>query len=705
MATSITWLKKSFLVGVLSASCFLVQAKPQVVPLDELKPDHQQRRTAVVIAQMLESYHYTRPDINDELSHSAFERYLDNLDINRSFFTQADLHQFDGFRDQFDDSFVSGHLTPAFNIFRVFRQKVEQRVAYAKQLLEGYSFDFTRGERYVFDRSDTAWPMNEKVLDELWRKRVKNDILAERLKQTGHTAEDHAAIKKLLHKRYDNLLHRVTQMDSTDVFQTFVNAFTLSIEPHTSYMSPRVSENFDIGMRLSLQGIGAVLRSESEYTQVMKTVVGGPAAKTGELHGGDRIVGVAQGEESEMEDVVGWRLQDVVDLIRGPKGSVVRLNILPKKAGPGGRTHEITIVRDEIKLEDRAANSQVIEVPEYPGFKIGVIDIPTFYRDFGAQAAGERNFRSTTRDVRQLLRELTQAKVNGVVVDLRQNGGGSLAEATELTGLFITQGPVVQVKDISGKIEVEKDTDPEQVYTGPLAVLVDRNSASASEIFAGAIQDYDRGLIIGEPTFGKGTVQTLVNIGRHLKSDDDMGRLRLTMAQFFRVQGASTQHRGVMPDILFPTAKGAAEHGERALDNAIPWASIKPAVPKPRLGVSLTGLRDRNQKRVAQDPGFQYLLAEEEEMMRVSDQRDISLHETERRAERERKEAEHLARRNQLRTHRGLPALKSLEDEEDLVLQDDEDVEGIKRIMLDESVRILIDYIHAQQPLTAQLTN
>jgi carboxyl-terminal processing protease len=683
------------LLVVLSAN---VAAKPQLVALADLEPDVQQRRTALVIAQVLEGFHYSQPEIDDQLSRLAFDRYLDALDLNRSFFTQADVQYLSRYRGIFDDSLLNGHLDPPYQIFRFFRSKVEQRVAYAKQLLDDHEFDFTLSESYIFDREDTPWAADEEALDDLWRRRVKNDILTARLDEDEFDRAE-------LHKRYDSLLRRVQQMDSADVFQSFINAFTLSIEPHTSYMSPRVSENFDIGMRLSLQGIGAVLRGEDEYTEVVSTVVGGPAERSGRLKAGDRVVGVAQGDDGQMEDVVGWRLQDVVDLIRGPKGSVVRLEILPKSAGMGGRTRELVLVREEIKLEDRAAKSEILEAPELGGLKIGVIDIPAFYRDFGAQAAGDRDFRSTTRDVRKLLGELENAGVDGVIIDLRQNGGGSLAEATELTGLFIDQGPVVQVRDSSGNVEIERDNDPDLAYRGPLAVLVNRNSASASEIFAGAIQDYKRGLVLGEPTFGKGTVQTLVNLQRYLKTGEDLGRLRLTMAQFFRVQGASTQHRGVTPDIVFPTAKGAEDHGERSLEHAIPWASIKPAVAVQGQDYMLSQLRERNAERIAKDPGFRFLLEQEDELMRIRDSKEVSLNEAVRRAEREEREARQLASRNRLRAYRGLEPLASLDElEEEVENEEDEDVEGINRIMVDETARVLADFIRSNgRPLTAQI--
>ncbi|MBT8428626.1 MAG: carboxy terminal-processing peptidase [Gammaproteobacteria bacterium] len=682
------------LLGCLLAGAAL--AKPAIVSIDELHANEQQRQAALIITQVMEKFHYRKPRIDDDMSVAVYERYLESLDANRSFFSAKDIEGFERYRDELDDSLRTGKLDPAFRIFRRFRELVEQRVAYAKELLQANNFDFTTDETYQFDRSEADWLPDAAALDDLWRRRVKNDILSLRL-----AGKDETEIAETLRKRYEGISRRVVQMAPEDVFQAFINAFTLSVEPHTSYMSPRLSENFDIGMRLSLQGIGAVLRNENEFTQIQSTVPGGPAERSGELKGGDRIVGVAQGADGEMEDVIGWRLQDVVDLIRGPKDSVVRLNILPKSQGVDGRTREVLLVRDEIKLEDKAAKSEIIEATD--GVRLGVIEVPAFYRDFGAQAAGEEDFRSTTRDVRVLLDELQSQEVDGIIIDLRRNGGGSLSEATELTGLFIEKGPVVQVKDSSGRIEVERDPDPEQVYAGPLAVLVDRNSASASEIFAGAIQDYNRGLILGEPTFGKGTVQTLVDLGRFLRSREDIGRLRLTMAQFFRVQGGSTQHRGVMPDIVYPTAKGAADHGERALDNALPWASIKAAEHQFLGATPLTGLRDASQARIAGNPGFRFLLEEEDDLIELDKKTTVSLNESVRRAEWDRREQERLDRRNRLRAFRNLPPLASLDEDEDedVSAEDDKDPEGIQRIMLEESANILADHIISMRPRTA----
>ncbi len=678
-----------------------VVGKISTVPIDELEPSQKHRQSALIITKVVERFHYKKVPLDDALSKSILDRYLASLDPNRNFFTAQDYEEFVRHQDSLDDALKRARLEPAFTLFKRFRQRVDERVERALALLKKGQFDFNRSEVYQFDRKDAPWAKDEAELDDLWRQRIKNDILSLRL--SGKKESD---IKETLTKRYTGISRRVRQFTADDVFQSFVNAYTLSIEPHTSYMSPRISENFDISMRLSLQGIGAVLRNDNEFTLVQSTVPGGPAERGGELHAGDRIIGVAQGVSGEMEDVVGWRLQDVVDLIRGPKGSLVRLNVVPKNEGADGPAKLVSIERDEIKLEDQAAKSEVItDLPGFEGIKIGVIEIPAFYRDFAAQAEGDKNFRSTTRDVRSLLADLQTKGVHGIVIDLRSNGGGSLSEATELTGLFIENGAVVQVKDASGRVDVERDPDPEQVYDGPLAVLVDRNSASASEIFAGAIQDYRRGIVIGEPTFGKGTVQTLVDLARFVRGEDDLGRLRLTMAQFFRIDGDSTQHRGVTPDIVFPTSKGAAEHGERSLDNAIPWAAIKP-LDHPLLSTgSVASLRDRYLSRVDQDPGFRYLIEQEEELIAVRNRDTVSLLETDRMQERDTREKQRLERRNRLRVFRGLEPISSLErdGEEDEVEQKDDDPEGVERIMLEESARILADHVRMLRPRTALL--
>jgi carboxyl-terminal processing protease len=671
-------------------------AQRQLVPVSELHPTPEQQQTENVIVKVIDKYHYKDVVLNDELSEKILKRYFDSLDPNRTFFLANDIRRFSVYKDKLDDYLKSAQIEPAFEIFRTYRQRVGEAIDYAQKLLDG-KFDFTVDENYQFDREDEPWPQTRAELNDLWRKRVKNDFLT--LKLTGKTDEE---IRKTLHARYTRLESRVQQFDRNDIFQTFINSYTLSLEPHTSYMSPSTSENFDISMSLSLEGIGAVLKDEDGYTVVQKTVIGGPAEQSKLLHEGDRIIGVGQGLEGDISDIVGWRLQDVVEQIRGPKGSVVRLQILPKGSVNESEPETITLVRNKIKLEEQAAKSYVIDgLKGMDKYKVGVIEVPTFYRDFAAESRGEEDFRSTTRDVRNLLKKLKKDGVAGIVIDLRENGGGSLSEATELTGLFIKTGPVVQIKDAFGKVEVERDTDPEIAYSGPLAVLVDRNSASASEIFAGAIQDYKRGIIIGEPTFGKGTVQTLVDLGRFVPGrKQDLGRLRLTMAQFFRVDGDSTQHRGVVPDILFPTAKFSEDYGERSLDNALPWAHIAPADYQSAGNEPIPSLMQSHLNRIAHDAGFEMLLDQEKRFSEMDQRTEVSLLLSKRQAEFKKREKERLVHQNRFRTSQGMAALNLDQLTKDTEGDDQgEETEATHRIELNEAARILVDSIRLQAPM------
>lgn len=666
------------------------------VPIKQLQPTREQRQATLIINNVISRYHYKRSVLDNTMSAAILKRYLESLDANKRYFTQQDIDGFTKeYRNRIDDSLRGALLEPAFDIFKAYRARLEERIVYALKLLDN-DFNFELDENYRFDREDAPWAANEQELKELWRKRIKNDILG--LMLTGKKMKD---IKETLRKRYENTLHQTRQLTSNDVYQLFINAYTQSIEPHTSYMLPRLAENFDISMRLSLEGIGAVLTTEDEYTVVLKTVPGGPAGLSGKVQPGDRIVGVGQGKKGEIEDVVGWRLQDVVDKIRGPKGSVVRLQILPEEGASSGAARTIELVRNEIKLEDQAAKKSVIEVPDGTSqVRIGVIEIPAFYRDFDGASKGEADFRSTTRDVRKILEELEQEHVNGVVIDLRQNGGGSLTEATELTGLFIKTGPVVQVKDSTGSLEIERDTDPEQIYTGPLAVLVDRYSASASEIFAGAIQDYGRGIIIGEPTFGKGTVQTLIDLDRFVSDGDNkLGRLRLTMAQFFRVNGGSTQFRGVVPDIIYPTVSDADDEGERALDNALPWAKISAVKHSINQLGPLDLFRTRHEERIKSDVGFNYLIKERDAISEIRKEKYISLQLDRRKKEWEIRKQAKRERKNRFFASVGLkPADDGENDDEDSfnsrrrnAVESDQKV--IDKIGVKEAARILSDYI------------
>ncbi len=619
----------------------------------ELSASSGQQRTIKLINYLVERYHYRKTKLNDKLSSVILDRYIRALDPNRSYFLADDIEQFEALRYRLDNLLLTNQLEPFFALFNIYRSRVLERVAQARTLLQR-RFDFSIDENYRFDRSEAPWAVDIVELDDLWRRRVKNDYLG--LKIAG---QQDAEIVRTLDQRYQQVGRRTEQISSEDVFQTLVNAYVSAIEPHTGYFSPRATENFKIRMSLSLEGIGAVLQRNNEYTLVQRIVPGGAADLEGRLQAGDRIIGVAQ-DDDPLVDVIGWRLDDVVDLIRGPKGTTVRLQILPAEEGIDADRRVIAIVRDRIKLEEQAVKRSLLKVQDGgTNHRIGVIDIPTFYVDFDARARGDADYRSTTRDVRQLLAELRAEGIDGLIVDLRGNGGGALAEATSLTGLFIEAGPIVQVRDARGRIRINTDPDDGIAYVGPLAVLINRDSASASEIFAGAIQDYGRGLIVGEPTYGKGTVQNLIDLNRYSSVDDEpLGQLKITIAQFFRVNGDSTQHRGVVPDILLPTAARSLEHGERALDNALPWTQIKPAKFLTYTGaevqLNMAELRALHQARASADPGFKYLLASSRFEDIANDSTEVSLLEANRSAERKQREATRSRLLDDLRQAQGL---------------------------------------------------
>lgn len=608
-----------------------------------LQPNFEQQYASNLATKFLTNYHYKDTRLDDELSGVIFERYLELLDPNRSYFLASDIQTFNRYRESLDDALRHSDLLPAYDIFNVYRERVKQRVEYARERVQ-QPFDFTVDEDYLFNREDAEWALNSVELNEIWRRRVKNDYL--RLKLTDKEPE---AIVETLLERYDNLDRRISELNGEDVFQFFMNAFAQSIEPHTAYLSPRNSENFEISMSLSLEGIGALLGRESEYTTISRVVPGGPASQDGRLQPGDRITGVGQGQDGKIVDVIGWRVDDVVDLIRGPKHTIVNLQVLPEDANVGDPPAVIDIVRDEVKLDEQAAQAEVIEAPivgedgEKRQVKIGVIDLPVFYMDFNGRAQNKPDYRSSTRDVRRLIGELEEQGVEGIVMDLRNNGGGSLLEATTLTGLFIDRGPVVQVRHSNGRISVEEDIDPGMAWGGPLVVLVNRYSASASEIFAAAIQDYGRGMVVGERTFGKGTVQSLLDLDDYAPSADEpsLGQLKLTMAQFFRVNGGSTQNRGVNPDIRFPSVGNPEDYGERALDRALPWTSIDPARFNPEGDLaSMVAVTDNMfRMRMSHDQEFSWLLSDIEEYNQQSEEVAVSLLESKRRADMERDEA------------------------------------------------------------------
>ncbi len=652
-----------------------------------LSPTTEQRYTTRLATRFLTSYHYQGQELNDELSERIFVQYLRMLDPNRMYFLESDIEQLDRHRLRLDDALRTAEIEPAFEIFALYQRRVEQRIEYAEALLESTTeFDFTVDESYGFDRSEAAWAAENAELDEIWRKRIKNDWLG--LKLAEREVDD---IRGTLIKRYGMIRKRVSEFNGSDVFQFFMNAFATSIEPHSSYMSPRLAENFEISMKLSLDGIGALLSSDGEYVEIQEVVKGGPADLDGRLKAGDRIIGVAQGDEAVV-DVVGWRLDDVVDLIRGERETRVRLEILPAETGLKGAPEILELVRNEVKLEEQAAKASVEQIETDSGLrKIGIIEVPVFYVDFRGRARNEPNYRSSTRDVRRLINELRGQGIDGLMIDLRGNGGGALVEATTMTGLFIDEGPVVQVRDARGRISIETDNEPGMAWDGPLAVLVNRSSASASEIFAAAIQDYGRGIILGEPTFGKGTVQNLFNLDNYVTDKDKkLGQLKLTMAKFFRINGGSTQERGVEPDIYLPSYGSPDEYGESSLDYAMPWSNVDALEFKPLAdlspllpGATTLHLERRNHEEI------RALIEDFERYDELEERTSVSLLESERRRQQDEAEQRRIARYGAPED----PAAETTADDTDDA--DDPHAESADEpdVLRTEAARILADLI------------
>lgn len=612
--------------------------------------------TTLNIVEALSSRHYVSATLDDELSSRIFDAYIKDLDPSRSYLLQSDIDQFEIYRYQMDDTLQRGNIDPAFQIFNRYHERIINRLAKIVETLKlGLDqFDFSIDESLVLDHSDEAWASKETELDELWRKRLKNSVLNLKL-----TDKEDDKILELLLKRYENRLSRSKQTNSEDVYQLYMNAFTSTYDPHTQYFSPRTSENFNINMSLSLEGIGAVLQREDEFTKVVSLVPAGPADKSKLLYPDDKIIAVGQGIKGEMVDVVGWRLDEVVQLVRGKKNSVVRLEIIPKDTKDHS-SHIIKITRNTVKLEEQSAKSKIIEIEQFGHVhKIGVIDIPTFYIDFKALQQNDENYKSTTRDVRDLLRELKQAEVDGIIIDLRDNGGGSLREANFLTGLFINRGPTVQIQNKRKLVDILKDDDPRTAYDGPLAILVNRLSASASEIFAGAIQDYQRGLVIGSQTFGKGTVQSLIPLNR--------GQLKLTQAKFYRISGESTQHQGIKPDIEFPARYDSETIGESTLDQPLPWDQIKPTKYqlKSDLGQMIPELRSLHEQRIRDDPEFIFMRDALQYRKELNNENEITLNRAARIQRKEAMDTFWVSLENKKRIAKGLQPISSLDELDD----------------------------------------
>lgn len=616
-----------------------------------------QRETIVELVEQLEDRHYAKLKYDDELSSQHLDAYINSLDGSKMFFTAADIAEFEQYRRVMDDQLPEGNLSAGYAIFNRFHERLETRLEAVLSDLPTTvaAMDFDIDETYMLDTDDRPWADSQDVLDDRWRKHIKNQVLGLRL--ADKPAEE---IPETLDRRYRNQLKRVQQYNSQDVFQIYANALTELYDPHTNYFSPRRSENFNINMSLSLEGIGAVLQVEDEYTKVSRLVPKGPADKQGELQASDRIVGVGQGDDGDIEDVIGWRLDEVVELIRGPKDTTVRLQVIPAKSKSTDERKTITIVRNKVKLEEQSAQKKILEVPNGDEIlKVGVIDIPAFYIDFEAMRRGDKDYKSTTRDVKKLLQELQEEGIDGLVMDLRNNGGGSLQEANELTGLFIEYGPTVQIRHSSRRVWRDGKRLRSEYYDGPLVVLINRLSASASEIFAGAIQDYERGIIVGDRSFGKGTVQTLTPLTE--------GQLKITESKFYRISGDSTQHRGVVPDITFPSVYDPEQIGESSLDHALNWDQINGV--RHRRYDDLTSVLPRIttlfKERSVTNPDFVFLEDQIALAAQTRELKELPLNEAARIALRESQEEKALAIENKRRVALGEEPLTSLDEEEE----------------------------------------
>ncbi|MCL7462867.1 carboxy terminal-processing peptidase [Pseudomonas sp. NW5] len=664
------------------------------LPWESLNPERSQVIASLNVIELLKRHHYSKPPLDDARSAAILDNYLKMLDPARSYFTAQDIAEFEAWRYRFDDFLQEGNLEPGFALYKRQLERQQERLSFALELLEQRfaELNFNSEDTLETDREKAPWAADRAALDTLWRQRVKDEVL--RLKIAGKEPE---AIRELLVKRYRNQLKRLAQTRSEDIFQAYLNAFTQTYDPHTTYLSPDNAENFDINMSLSLEGIGAILQNDNEYVKIVRLIPAGPAEKSKLLAPADRIVGVAQGEQ-EMVDVIGWRLDEVVKLIRGPKGTTVRLEVIPASNAPNDLTSKVVdITREAVKLEEQAAKKSVIEIThEGANYRLGVIEIPAFYLDFKAYRKGDPDYKSTTRDVRRLLGELRQEKVDGVIIDLRNNGGGSLQEANELTGLFIDRGPTVLVRNSDGRVDVLADDAQGVVYAGPMAVLVNRLSASASEIFAGAMQDYHRALIIGGQTFGKGTVQSVQPLNH--------GELKLTMAKFYRVSGQSTQHQGVLPDISYPTRFDLKQIGESALPAAMPWDSIRPAIRTRGNPFTpfLAELKARHEARTANDPDFVFVRDSLQLTQSLQQETRVSLNEQQRRQQQQRIEARQLALENARRAAKGEPLLTALKQEEDNTAEEPKEISADKDTFLTESGRILLDYLNLRAALARQ---
>ena len=664
-------------------------ANTSLLPPGALAPTARERMIARQVGSLLEEAHYSKLKIDDSLSPRVMDKFIDGLDGQRSYFLASDIAEFESHRLRFDDMIRTGDIEPAYLIFARYQQRNRERVQHALALLDREP-DFALNESFEFDRESAPWAKDSAELDELWRKRVKNDAISLLL-----TNKSWAEARDVLRTRYERVLKRADQVKPEEVFELFLNAYARTFDPHSSYFSPRNSEEYKIQMSLNYEGIGASLQLVDEYVTIMNLIEGGPAAAAGTLKINDRITAVGQGRDGSMTDVVGWRIDDVVQLIRGKGGTPVRLQILPAGAAPGSPEKTVEFMRGKVTLEAQAAKKELKTFRRGEReYKVGVINVPGFYSDYDAQRAGEKDYRSTTRDVRKLIDELKKEGVDSIVMDLRGNGGGFLPEAQSLTGLFIDRGPVVQVQFSGGDKEVLDDDQSGVAYEGPLVVLIDRFSASASEIFAGAIQDYGRGVVVGQRSFGKGTVQNLVPLSRWSARPVN-GQLTVTIGKFYRVTGESTQHRGVEPDVTLASPISLADIGESSLDDALPWDRIQAAgFGQPgQLAPSIAKLVTEENARQRRDPDYRWWLADIAAVEKLRSQKNLSLNIETRKADRAALETERLARENDRRAARQQPVLKSISELDSAELPD---------VILDQAVQVAGDMVQFGSPLAAR---
>ncbi len=708
----------TFAAAVLACTASPKAQKP-VNGIPNIKPDEQQSLVTKEVVGLLENYNYKKPKLNDSISSIVFDRYIKALDPSRYYFLESDIKEFEANRYNLDDDFRIGDLSTPFYIFNVYLKRYNERVNYSISQIKN-KYDFNQNDTYVYDREKLPWAKSVAELDDIWKKRVKYELV--NLKIAG---TDDAKNVETLTKRYTSLKSQAAKFNNQDVFQILMDAFTEAIDPHTNYFNPRNAEAFNQEMSRSLEGIGAVLQSENEVTKIASIMPGGPAFKSKKLNAGDKIIAVAQGADGEFEDIIGWRIDNAVSKIKGPKGTTVRLKVIPVGQELSSKPQIITLVREKIILADQSAK-KIVKTVESDGkpYKIGVIKIPAFYADFKAANAGDPNYKSTTRDVRLLIDTLKNMdKVDAIVVDLRANGGGSLNEAIELSGLFIGKGPVVQVKDYRNSVKVYKDEDNNIVWDGPMGVMIDRLSASASEIFAGAIQDYGRGIVMGTQSYGKGTVQSSIDLNSLMNSSmlqklaalfkknegekktintkdansptvtivdkngvPQLGQINLTMAKFYRVSGSSTQHKGVIPDINFPSIYPLDKIGEDTEPSALPFDMVNPSTYTTvyDLNAAKAALLKLHEKRMSKSLDYKMLKEDIAEGKKRENETSITLNETKLKAERDALEAKSLARLNQVRAEKGLAPLKKGEKTPKQEASD---------FIEDESMNIMVDFM------------